>query len=233
MAGRLARIHRECTPDQLKELRELAGGKSLPDLAADLLRACDADAHIERAKSDFDVAAPSEAQLAQAAERLAQEAVTPLLKAALRRRILEIRAQNEQTIDRHSIDAVKFSAFDPAAVDKARAQVQDFRTWIDKNRDQLTALQAIYAGVKPLKLSLKDLRKLRDALAAPPLATTPTQLWRAFTLVEATQINESRAGANLPGEPLADLVALIRHAITPARRSHPMRVRFSNASRIG
>ena len=199
LAGRLARLQRECSPAQLKELRELAGGKSLPDLSADLLRACDADA-----------------QLGETSEALAQQAVTPLLKAALRRRILEIRTQNEQTIDRHTIDAVTFSDFDAGALEKARAKVQDFLAFIRANRDHLTALQVLYAGTKPLRLSLKDLRQLRDALAAPPLATTPTQLWRAFAIIEASKVQDAPPGATHPGEPLADLVSLVRHAIAPA-----------------
>lgn len=216
LAGRLARVHGECTPDQSRELRELAGGRSLPEIAANLLHACDADAQVEAAKLRFGTATPTEAQRADAAEALAQDAVTPLLKAALRRRIVEIRQQNEQTIDRHSIDAVTFSDFDASALDKARAKVQDFRAFIAANRDHLTALQVLYAGTKPLKLSLKDLRQLRDALAAPPLAATPMQLWRAFALIEASQVRDAPAGKTPPGEPLADLVSLVRHALAPA-----------------
>ncbi len=215
LAGRFARLQRECTPAQLRELRELAGGKSLPDISADLLHACDADAQLDAAKQKFATATPSEAQIAEAAEELARAAVTPLLKAALRRRMLEIRAQNEQTIDRHTIDAVTHSDFDAAALAKAQTRVQDFRTWIAANRDHLTALQVLYAGTKPLRLSLKDLRQLRDALAAPPLATTPTQLWNAYAALEASQVRDAASATTHPGEPLADLVALVRHALTP------------------
>jgi len=215
LAGRLARLQREFSPAQLKELRELAGGKSLPDLSADLLRACDADAQIDAAKQKFGTTTPTEAQLGEAAEALAQQAVTPLLKAALRRRIVEIRTQNEQTIDRHTIDSVTFSDFDASALEKARAKVQDFRAFIAANRDHLTALQVLYVGTKPLKLSLKDLRQLRDALAAPPLAATPMQLWRAFAIIEASKVQDAPGRAH-PGEPLADLVSLVRHAIAPS-----------------
>ena len=87
--------------------------------------------------------------------------------------------------------------------------------WIASNRNYLTALQVLYAGTKPLKLSLKDLRQLRDALAAPPLAATPTQLWRAFAIIEASKVQDAPAGTIHPGEPLADLVSLVRHAIAP------------------
>jgi type I restriction enzyme R subunit len=190
-------------------LRELAGGKSLPDLAGELMRAVDPDEQIAAAKLAFATNQPSEEQLAKATEQLAQQAVTPFLKAAFRRRILEIRTQNEQTIDRHSIDDVLYAGFDAAAVDKAKAKVKDFRAWIAANKDHLTALQILYSGTKPLKLSLKDLRQLKDALSIPPLAASPTQLWRAFQAVESEKVK------GLGGSQLADLVTLVRHAIIP------------------
>ncbi|MBN8279028.1 MAG: DEAD/DEAH box helicase family protein [Gammaproteobacteria bacterium] len=210
LAGRLARLQRDFAPAQLTELRELAGGKSLPDLAGDLMRAVDPDAQMAAAKQLPGVTGePTPAQIETATEHLAQQAVTPFLKAAFRRRILEMRAQNEQTIDRHSIDDVLYAGFDAAAVDKAQAKVQDFRAWIAANKDQLTALQILYAGTKPLKLSLKDLRQLKEALSIPPLAASPTQLWRAFLAVESEKVR------GLGGSQLADLVTLVRHALIP------------------
>ena len=88
-------------------------------------------------------------------------------------------------------------------------------------KDQLTALQVLYSGTKPLKLSLKDLRQLRDALALPPFAATPTQLWRAFEIVEASKVAEATPEATRPGEQLADLVSLVRHAIAPVTPLEP------------
>ena len=103
------------------------------------------------------------------------------MKPAFRRRLLEIRAQNEQTIDRHSIDDVLYAGFDASAVEKARAKVQDFRRWVEENRDELTALQVLYAGTRPLRITLTDLRKLKKALESPapecpagePVASVP------------------------------------------------------------
>lgn len=62
-----------------------------------------------------------------------------------------------------------YAGFDASAVEKARNKVQDFRAWIAEHKDELTALQVLYAGTRPLKLSLKDLRQLKDALARPPI----------------------------------------------------------------
>ena len=218
LAGRLARLQRDFSADQLGELKHLAGGKSFADLARDLLHACDPDALAEAARTlPGVVGEPDEAQVKQAAEQLAQRAVTPFLKAQFRRRILEIRAQNEQTIDRHTIDSVLYAGFDAAAVEKAAAKIQDFRAWIEANKGELTALEVLYAGTRPLKLSLKDLRQLRDALARPPLAATPAQLWRAFQAIEAEKVKGTG------GEVLTDLVALVRHALIPAMTLVPYR----------
>jgi type I restriction enzyme R subunit len=217
LAGRLARLQRDFSTDQLAELKALAGGKSFPDLAHDLLNACDPDVQRDAAREQFAAAEPNEEQLRAAAERLAQDAVTPFLKAAFRRRILEIRQQNEQTIDRHTIDDVLYSGFDAAAVDKAQAKVRDFRVWIEEHKDEFTALQVLYAGTRPLKVSLKELRQLRDALARPPLATTPEQLWRAYQAVEADKVKRSG------GQMLTDLVSLVRHALIPSFSLVPYR----------
>ena len=129
-------------------------------------------------------------------------------------RILELHRQSEQTIDRHTIDDVLHSGFDASAVEKARAKVQDFRAWIERHRSELTALQVIYAGVRPLKLSLRDLRALRDAIARPPLAATPPQLWRAFEAAEPDKV-KTDAGRSGGGELLADLLNLVRVALIP------------------
>jgi type I restriction enzyme R subunit len=211
LAGRLARLQRDFSADQLAELKMLAGGKSFSDLAHDLLNACDPDAQRDAARDQFKPAGdPSEEQVGAAFARLAQDAATPFLKAAFRRRILEIRQQNEQTIDRHTVDEVLYSGFDASAVDKARAKVQDFRKWIEQHKDEFTALQVLYAGTRPLKLSLQELRHLRDALARPPLTMTPEQLWRAYQAVEAGQVK--RSGGNV----LTDVVSLVRHALMPS-----------------
>jgi type I restriction enzyme R subunit len=218
LAGRLARLQRDFSADQLDELKDLAGGKSFTDLAHDLLNACDPDAQAEAAKKlPGVVGEPTEAQVKEAAEQLARQAVTPFLKARFRRRILEIQAKNEQTIDRHTIDDVLYAGFDAAAVEKATAKVKDLRSWIEEHKDELTALQVLYSGTRPLKLSLRELRQLRDALARPPLSVTPAQLWRAFQAVEGEKVKGTA------GEVLTDLVALVRHSLMPAMTLVPYR----------
>ena len=209
LASRFARLQRRIGATALAELRELAGGKTLAELAHGLLRAGDADEQVAAAQAQHDVEEPTSEQIEAATEQLARDAVTPFLKPALRRRILEIQRQSEQTVDRHTIDEVLYSGFDAAALEKARAKVTDFRMWLRDNKDEIAAIQAIYAGTRPLKLTLADLRQLRDAIAAPPLTATPTQLWRAFEASAPERVQGQG------GEPLADLVHLVRCALMP------------------
>jgi len=218
LAGRLARMQRDFSLPQLTELTDLAGGKSFPDLAHSLLDAVDPDTQIAFARLLPGVSGePTQEQIETAAQQLALHAIKPFMKAAFRNRILEIREQNEQTMDRHTIDEALYSGFDANALAKAQTKVQDFRKWIEERRNELTALQVIYSGIRPLKVSLKDLRQLRDALAKPPLAASPTQLWRAFEAVEPEKVKS--AG----GKMLADVVNLVRHALTPERPLAPYR----------
>jgi type I restriction enzyme, R subunit len=102
-------------------------------------------------------------------------------------------------------------------VEKAQAKVKDFRLWIEQHKDEFTALQVLYSGTRPLKLSRKDLRQLRDALARPPLTATPTQLWRAFQAVEAERVKGSG------GPMFTHLANLVRHALMPAFTLVPYR----------
>jgi hypothetical protein len=69
--------------------------------------------------------------------------------------------------------------------------------------------RVLYAGTRPLRLSLKDLR--------PPLAASPVQLWRAFRAVEADRVKGSG------GQQLTDLVNLVRHALIPTFTLVPYR----------
>lgn len=82
-------MQQDFTPAQLAELKDLAGGKSFPELARDLLDACDPDARTEAAKERFGSDPPTEDRIEEAGQQLAREAVTPFLKPAFRRRCRE------------------------------------------------------------------------------------------------------------------------------------------------
>ena len=210
LAARLARLDREFTHEQHQELAQLVDGATLGGIASDLLHAVDPDAHVERATGDVEaVAGASEEQIAAAAEALAREAVVPLLGAPYRKRLLEIKAQNEQIIDIVSQDEVTVAGFDAAAREKAQTQVESFRQWIEDNRDEILALQVLYSGRYANRLRFEHVKELAARIARPPLSTTPEALWHCYEALEQSAV---RAGG---GRQLVDLVTLVRHAINP------------------
>ena len=155
-------------------------------------------------------ATPTEEQIQAAAEQLARDAVTPFLKARFRRRILEIRTQNEQTIDRHSIDEVLYSGFDASAVDKAQSKVTDFR--------------GMDCGTQGRTHSPAGSLCWNTASAALPPRPSPTErgtgrlrLSLRRQLSFGGHFRPSRADkvVGTGGSQLADLVNLVRHALIP------------------
>ena len=68
-------------------------------------------------------------------------------------------------------------------------------------------------GLRPWPPGLRSQNNC--ALARPPLAATPVQLWRAFEAAEPLVTAEAGAADRSAGALLTDLVQLVRHAIQP------------------
>jgi len=106
LAGRLARLDRELDPSQRAQVTEIAGGKTLAQMSATLLRAIDPDAIAERATGKSG-ASPNEAaaeKFEEAKKQMILEACFPFDKPALREALVKLKQQNEQTIDTVTAD---------------------------------------------------------------------------------------------------------------------------------
>jgi type I restriction enzyme R subunit len=123
LAGRLARLDRELTTPQRRQLADLAGGRSLADLSSALLHAVDPDAIAEAAAGeggDGKTSLEIESKSAEAARvRLVDAACAPFDAPALRDALVKARRDAEQTIDTVTMDAVLALGFDGAAKEKA------------------------------------------------------------------------------------------------------------------
>src|SRR5207237_7888136 len=86
--------------------------KPLHTLVHGLLRSIDPDAHEQRAKEAFKTEAPASEQIAQAAKELTNEACAPFDDPKLRKKILDVKRRNEQTIDTVSKDELIDAGFD-------------------------------------------------------------------------------------------------------------------------
>lgn len=199
LTGRLIRLKKDLSVSEAHEVDSLAGEGGLPILIKKMID------ELEKDSPDLEAA------------------VRPLAaNPALRNRLIEIKKSHEQVMD-ESPDELTTAGFDDAATERARATVESFKAFIEEHRDEITALQIIYsiprrggssATAKTTDrqgrpaLTFEVLRELAETLQQPPRTWTTESLWRAYATLERDRVrgvNERRV--------LADLVALVRHAL--------------------
>ncbi len=217
LAGRLARLERELTEKDRKEIEEVSEGKSLNALINQVLDAVDPDKHIEKAKEVFKVEEPSGGQVRKAVEELVKIACNPFDSPALRNKLVEFRQRNEQVIDTVSKDAVIASGFDALAKAKAQNIVDTFKKFVDENKDELTALQILYSKPHSRRhMTYEEIQKLADAIEKPPYHLTPESVWRAYEQLEKSKVR--KAG---PQKLLTDVISLVRFAVGESKILEP------------
>ena len=87
--------------------------------------------------------------------------------------------------------------------------VKSFRVFIQKNKDELMALQIIYSQPYAQRLLTYDaIRELADAIRKPPYNLTPELVWLAYEQLEKSKVK----GAG-PQKLLTNIVSLVRFAI--------------------
>jgi type I restriction enzyme R subunit len=210
LAGRLARLQRELPAPEARKLTEMAGGKSLTDLSAALLRAVDPDAIAAHAtgKPGASPAEVAPAALEQARQQLITAACAPFDLPALRDALAKAKQDAEQTIDTVTIDKVITQGFDPAAKEKAQNLLKSFSEYIEQHQAEITALQILYSRPYRQRLTEPMLKELEDKLRHNHAAWTEDRLWDAFAQAKPGQVKgRSQAGR------FADLVALVRFAL--------------------
>jgi type I restriction enzyme R subunit len=214
LASRIARIDKQCGPEDRKAVEEASGGVSLATVAAGLLYALDADVQENAARRMFNLPTgiePSDEQLKKAAGPLKKEAILPLMsQPALRKLILDLRTKFEQMVDEVSKDELlaEHTGISQDARDKAAVLVHSFESYLAEHRDEIDALQFFYSVPHKKRLRYKDIKALADAISAPPRSWTPEKLWRAYETLERSKVRGASAGRLL-----VDVVSLVRYAL--------------------
>jgi type I restriction enzyme R subunit len=205
IAGRLARMEHRISAEDDARIRVASGGLGLKDLAHQLVESLNPDL-------DAFTPSPSTGEGRGGGETSANQARTtaakPLCDPTLRQLILDIKAKNELTIDHVSQDQVIEAGFSPAALDRAKGLVQSFEQFIADHKDEITALQILYAKPYKQRLTFEAVKELADAIEKPPYLWNESQLWQAYAALEASKV-KGASGRRI----LTDLVSLVRFAI--------------------
>jgi type I restriction enzyme R subunit len=125
----------------------------------------------------------------------------------LRERIVDLRRTHEQAIDETSADKVIEAVYSKDAADRARNTVESWERFCEENRDEIIALQILYARRQPQRLTFSEVKELAKAIGRPPYQWTPEKLWQAYEQLDMSKVRGS--GERV----LTDLVSLVRVAL--------------------
>lgn len=211
LAARLLRLAPKLDEPTIEQIATLSGGKTVRQIATDLLFSIDPDAVEQEATarnggnalgdSDSDNALRTEITT-QRMRRAAQNFDSPLLRQTL----LDANTRNEITIDVTTEDVILEYGF---TEDGAQQTVADFRAYLHEHSDEIDALQILFARpYAQRRLTRAAIKELSDRLRLPPHSWTTEQLWRAFARLEADKVRDANSIRRL-----TDLVSLVRHAL--------------------
>jgi type I restriction enzyme, R subunit len=208
IASRLARLDRYITADDRSELEQVAK-VPLHSITEGIVAAIDPDRHQEYAKGKYDTSEPSDEQLHEAARDLVRTALLPLAQnPELRQKLIEVRRSYEQLIDEISADRViESGASSPDVTSRARETAESFRDFIEKHKDEITALQILYSRPYRQRLTFAEVKELANAIERPPYRWTPEKLWQAYERLDKSKVRGS--GHRM----LTDIVSLVRYAL--------------------
>ena len=217
LAGRLIRQEKRIEPDVRAEVEKLSGGKTLSNIARDLLDAINPDKIEAQAGRDAPPGRPPEPpDLQSASEKLAKEAAKVIAtNPDLRNKILAIHRAADQTIDTVSQDKLLFAGADAKTTEAARDTIKSFRDYIEQHKAEIEALQILYSRPFKKRLTEESLREL-EAKLKPEFGPQPVpKIWNAFSCSGGSMSRPSQTRR------FTDLVSLVRTAIEPTTPLEP------------
>ena len=212
LASRLTKIDKQITEADRNKFTEITGGKSITEVAKQLADVYDPDVIDKNVREKFklpDDAEPTEEQIQSAIQPFIQSAIQPFDNPMLRDFVETVRQKIYQVIDETNPDRIIHSGFDKHAKENADEIINNFRKFIDENKDEITALKIIYnsrrSGSSMMFLHYKMLTDLRDAMANPPYLLTIDQIWNAYQRIEPKR-TKTRTTVGM----LTDIISLLR-----------------------
>ena len=206
LAGRLTRLDKQLKPEEQAQIREKAGGVELRKIVVGLFASIDPDRIEIKARELEDIpedVEPSEESCRKAQDYLVGEVAT-VFNGDLIELIDGIRRNKEQKIDHEGLDKLIRAGWEGDNDENAKQLAQDFKEYLEENRDNIEALSIFYAQPhRRSKVTFAMIHAVLDQLERDRPRLAPLNVWRAFAHLDDYK------GQN-PASELTALVALIR-----------------------
>lgn len=211
LANRLIRLNREITPQEADRITQLSKGKTLGQMAADLLDVYDADKVETVAQTLLQAMPPAErtpdakAKIRATAQKQLADRASDIFNGALNTYIATVRTSHDQKIDTINADTVLVSGFNSFTQEKAQETVAGFAAYLEQHKDEIVALSIFYnQPYNRRNLTLQMAQELLERLKQDKPLFAPAYVWNAYCTIEKVKANQPKAE-------LTTLVSLVRH----------------------
>ena len=204
LANRLIRLEKQLQDKHKKEFTEKANGLTINQVVKKLLNAHDPDnveSHTTKVKGEMRGFPPIEIEKAikKANQQLIEDAVAVFNNPDLRDFVIDIRKKLDQIIDVVNIDTITNIGWVKDHDVASSAILEDFKTWIENHKDEITALQIFYAqDYRHRAFTYKMIKDLSEKLKTEKPLLAPLAVWRAYEQLEKTN-----------GSTKSELIALV------------------------
>lgn len=208
LANRLIRLDKQINQTEKTAFSEYAHGYSIQQVVQKLLGAHDPDVICqveEKIRMELMGEAPIKIETAiqKEKDKIIQQATDVFNNPELRNFIVEVRRKYDQIIDGINIDEITKIGWVKDMEKAAQATILNFTSWIEANKDEITALQIFYGQPYQRRdLTFKMIKELYEKIKLEHPLLAPLQVWRAFETLK--EVNAS------PKNELTALVSLIR-----------------------
>jgi len=223
LANRLIRLQNQITEKEKEKLLDYSGGKSLKQISKELINAFDAD-EIEKIAQEKAASTPPGDRTPAQYEEARKEAQQELIRQAattfngqLNEYIDNVHKKHEQIIDHINIDKVTKSEWDSFTTEKAYETIRDFTEYLEKNRNEIMALNIFYnQPYNRRNITFKMIKEVMEKIKLEKPLLAPDYVWNAYMTIEnslrQSSVNSKVSGKQKPKDDLTALVSLIRHA---------------------
>jgi len=206
LASRLGRLEKQINEKEKAKFKVLAGNNNtINQTIKDLLNAYDPDV-IETKAEEIKAEKPEipEEETKTEAEQFLREKARDTFNGDLNEYIENVRKAYEQIIDTVNIDKVLHKGWDKDSKIKAESVIEDFTEFLNKYKDEITALKIFYnQPYRRRELTFTLLKEVLDKLKAERPLLAPSYVWLAFEQIEKVKHHS-------PKSELVALVSLIR-----------------------
>ncbi len=207
LANRLVRLDKQIGDTEREQFKEKANNKSISEVAKDLLRAYNPD-KVEEIREKVTNENPNLAtdEIEKAVKTEHEqiiESAAEVFTGELNEFVENVRKSLYQIIDTVNPDKLTKAGWDTDNIEQANGLINDFKAWIEDNRDEITALQIFYGQpFQRRELTYKMIRELHDRLKRERPYIAPLNVWRAYEQLEDAE--------GIAKTELTALVALVR-----------------------